>query len=186
SLADEIKRTAMRWYPAFTVEHLWGPSEKRSEPVEVAPNVWLTARHVLQQMGSEVGRCIWVDTWISITLHVANQLLTDNSLSYDPIRGLYTQHRGSCAGVVVPDVRMPNEFAGVVRANGYNVRVSRPLPQVKVAETNHESERGVLFYPDEAFSKVIPNTGTLLDLRAKVMDMLAEGLKPTSLGEVIR
>lgn len=60
------------------------------------------------------------------------------------------------------------------------------MPRVKTTETNHESERGVLFYPDEAFSKVIANTGTLLDLRAKVADMLAEGLQQAPLTEIVR
>lgn len=35
ALADEIKRTAARWW-GFTEETLWGPSERRNDSVEVA------------------------------------------------------------------------------------------------------------------------------------------------------
>lgn len=176
SLADEMKRTARRWYPAFTEEHLWGPSEKRSELVEVAPNVFLTARHVLQQLGTEVGRCIWQDTWIYITLNTTKALLNDPDLDYSPIWGLIKIPRigGSkgCAGVVIPDMRVPNEYTAILEAGGKNVRVFRPVPEVKTTETQHTSEQGVLFYPDDSFSYVIQNTGSLDDLRDAVAGML--------------
>lgn len=185
SLADEMKRTARRWFPEFTVEHLWGPSEKRAEPVEVAPGVTLTARHVLQQMGTEVGRGIWPDMWVHYTVNTAKKLLeAEGQAKYIPYEGLtYLQdyrdwgemdrrYEDRPRGVVIPDMRFPNEMYRISKGGGTVARVFRPVAEVRSAETKHSSEQAILVIPDEEFDFVIRNDGSLDDLKERVNCLL--------------
>lgn len=123
ALADEIKRTALRWWPAFTVEHMWGPSETRNLEVEVAPGFFLTARKALQQIGTEVARAIDPDVWVRFTLNVAKLLLepirphqdtVDRWRVYDKEEGITNFYElKKPGGVVIPDCRFINEFEAI-------------------------------------------------------------------------
>lgn len=91
ALADPIKRAAMSWWD-FTEEQLWGSSSNRNEPDERYPltvteeelealiednrAIYLTPRHALQQIGTEVARAIDPDVWVRYTMRVAKELLT--------------------------------------------------------------------------------------------------------------
>jgi hypothetical protein len=105
------------------------------------PQCYLTPRFALQQLGTEWGRAMFNDIWINAVMRDASQLLAGlrvfddaegNSMStvpvYTPITGLYFVPaddaalfyvgRGpNCKGVVVSDVRYPNELARI-RAEG--------------------------------------------------------------------
>lgn len=173
SLADELKRSALRWYPAFTPEHMWGPSEKRSEPVEVAPGVFLTARKVLQYMGTEVGRYIWEGTWTHIALTVAHKLIdSDGSKSYHPEKGVFEEERPPVRGVVIPDLRFFSEMKAIHNDGGLAVRVNRPSEKVKTEETDHQSEREVVSLSSFDFDFTLQNDGDLQLLRKSVDTMM--------------
>lgn len=177
ALADEIKRTAQRLWPAFTWEHLWGPSARRDEPVEVAPGVWLTARHVCQQLGTEVGRTVDPDVWLRIVQRTAVVLAGYSSMTYEEMVGLtaprksaqyLTPHRGAARrGVVVSDIRFFNE-AEFFKENGVLIRISRQVDQVRQAATDHQSEKEAVMLPDAYFHHVITNDSTQANLELKV------------------
>jgi hypothetical protein len=104
ALADEMKRLTRKVYPAMTIEHLWGPSEKRNEKIleyprknhvftkgeEIlrecaccgekndveAPQCYLTPRYALQMLGTEWGRNNYLDTWVEILLGNAVAILS--------------------------------------------------------------------------------------------------------------
>lgn len=135
SLADPLKRICKEVFQ-FTDEQLWGPSEKRNEPDKRFPNSfssanegrwpqgWLTPRYALQRLGTEWGRDCYPDVWVDYAMRVAKRLLDDNAASahngclYSAKSGLVYMNTDECpAGVVIPDVRFPNEV-DVIRAVG--------------------------------------------------------------------
>jgi len=144
SFADELKRTAMRWY-GFTVEQLWGPSEMRNTPSPKYPH--LICRDVLQKLGTEVGRHIEGMTWVNITLGVVEELISDDRLTYSYAQGIgmamSKMHR---RGVVISDVRWPagNEGRAIKDAGGKLVRIIRhDAKPLDVNSAGHPSEANV-------------------------------------------
>ena len=127
ALADEIKRiTACLW--DWDPQTLWGPSELRSIPDKRYPiafksvgpilageqNEYLTPRHALQQIGTEVARAIDPDVWVRHAIRMHDRL-QKGSCYYDQKSGLRycTEVEGvatSKKNVVIPDVRFPNEI----------------------------------------------------------------------------
>lgn len=116
ALADEMKRIVRSIYPAMTVEHMWGPSEKRNEKIPAYPRgphvyppsgtdeeptcvccgtkytddreqCYLTPRYALQLLGTEWGRHCYLDTWVDIILKNYLMLMNGGYL-YSPPLGL--------------------------------------------------------------------------------------------------
>lgn len=70
---------------------------------------------------------------------------------------------------LITDCRFPNEF-DKVKSLGEVVRVDRPgLPLLD--ENSHASEKALANVPDEEWSRVLTNDGTLEDFKVKVLDM---------------
>lgn len=170
ALADEIKRTAMRWY-GFTEEQLWGPSELRATPSPLYPN--LICRDVLQKLGTEVGREIYLDTWVDITISIAKRLAAGNCY-YDRVTGVRffptTDMMRGRSDVVIPDVRWAagNEGKAILAAGGYLWRVTRHGVGLPRASAAHASERAACEESAEQFHAVIENEGTFDDLEKRV------------------
>lgn len=186
-LADEIKRTAKRWYD-FTDEQLWGPSEMRNAPdkrflrspeaVSKGGPVYLTPRFVLQFLGTEAGRMFYPNTWIDITLRTAKTLFIHNQ-SYSPQLGI---HGGGCnfgpgvvRGVVIPDVRFRNEVDAIQTAGGLVARVLRPSAGLAGAAGQHVSETEQSELPDDMFlGGIIDNQSDIPKLHETV-DLMVHG-----------
>lgn len=188
SLADPIKRAAMEWWD-FTEEQLWGPSEMRNKPDKRYPrglppppegmgykatDFYLTPRHALQQIGTEVGRAIDPDVWVRLTMKVANELL-DGGCSYSRTEGVVSWVAGlplDPKGVVISDCRFKNEFKGVKDAGGYNVRLTGRCAEW-AKTSSHASEAQQREVPDSYFNELLDNSGTLEELPGEV-DMLVD------------
>lgn len=196
ALADELKRTAMRWY-GFTPAQLWGPSELRNTPSPKYPQ--LICRDVLQKMGTEVGRGIYLDTWVDMTIATARELIDGvgqdgierHRPGYAPALGIvwnfdvnlqppepwYQARRISkTGGVVVPDVRFKNEVAAIRAAEGYLVRVRREMTGLGGDAGKHKSETEQLEISDEEFDALLNNTGTIAQLGVQV-DQVVERVR---------
>lgn len=137
ALADELKRICMRVFD-FSIDQLWGPSEKRNEPdkryVQVrkgshgstasgknwtdrvplpAQDICLTPRHALQQLGTDWGRACYENVWVDFAMRVAEKLESRIHIGdrlHDP-QG-YIQHEGLVPLNEYPDLN--NDINGVV------------------------------------------------------------------------
>ena len=179
ALADELKRTAQRWYE-FTDTQLWGPSEERNKPDPRYGD--LSPRKVLQTLGTEVGRQIYPNTWVDYMLRVANRLLDPTGTEqpcYSPEKGLFFEHREGAwdpdkipMGIVIPDVRFQNEVDSIRATGGHVIKITRPGAGLQGTAGQHTSETEQEHIPRELFSYFLPNTGTLEDLEKKVARMM--------------
>lgn len=163
SFADEIKRTTRRWWPNFTMDELWGPSEARSR---IHPEYNdLTARRACQFIGTEVGRGLDSNVWARAGLEVARKLL-DGGCWYSPSTGLTfdaTAQRPS--GVVFDDARFPNELNAIVAAGGKTWKIVRPGAGLEGEAAAHESEHALDGFDDSKFNAIIVNNKSLADLK---------------------
>lgn len=212
ALADEIKRITMRLWD-FSEEQLWGPSELRDIPDKRCPLkgaapgsigdpcgfqeedrrfiediggvAYLTPRHALQQIGTEVARAIDPDVWVRFTMKVAKELLADPKyLMYSRTEGVVPTIEQSAMGewrrddapeqstrgIVIPDVRFPNEVEGIRAVGGKVWRKKRELPEVE--PSTHASEVSLLSWDDAAFDAALP--GGDLDLLGLRIDSLID------------
>jgi hypothetical protein len=192
ALADPIKRAAMEWWD-FTEEQLWG--DLKEEPDQRYPAEWrraaegsgahdfqgfLTPRHALQQIGTEVARRIDPDVWVRITMRIADQLLTpikvegtDAWRNYHRTKGITNFYDlGPVKGVAISDCRFENEFKAV-KENGTLVRIKRPKAGLEGEQAQHQSEAEQREFPDEYFDHIIDNDGdTLHNLKLRVDSMM--------------
>lgn len=169
ALADPLKRACAEWF-GWSEERLWGPSALRN-----LPDInWdgLTARLALQTLGSEWGRGMHPDVWVRKALHVYRELSRDTAFGhYTGPGGLMYSLNWSqpIAGVVIPDVRYPNELKAIRSEGGKVWRVVRPGAGLSGEAGEHISERSV---NDEDCDRLIDNSGTLVELKEKVLNAL--------------
>jgi hypothetical protein len=143
--------------------------------------VYLTARHVLQQLGTELGRSCYLNTWVDLAIRTTRQVLRKDGeiLGYSATQGiLYGQQRmyfpendgvlERASGVVIPDIRFKNEFDAVRTAGGYLIRVTRSGSGLSGGYAAHASEVEQREIPDEDFDLVLRNDRTLEDLYENV------------------
>lgn len=196
ALADELKRTAKKWY-GFTDAQLWGPSELRNTPSPKYPQ--LICRDVLQKLGTEVGRSIYANTWVDITLTTAREMIEGTEPvpgqrmrpGYAPALGLvwnydpgmqpsepYYRVRAvsKTGGIVIPDMRFKNELAAIRDAGGYLTRVQRAVADLEGAAGLHKSETEQTEIPDTEFDALFNNSGTIPQLGVQV-DQVVERLR---------
>ncbi len=169
SLADEMKRTCANWFQ-WGNETLWGPSERRNAPH--ARLGGLTARHALQQLGTEFGRACYENLWIDIALRAARKL-EQGGYHYTQSGGL--EYAGevltgfpilSGRAVVIPDVRFENEAIAIEQAGGRVIVVTREDgARLEGAAAAHVSELGwqTIALRERAWS--LTNDRTLDDLK---------------------
>jgi len=205
ALADEIKRIAARLW-GFSAQSLWGPSELRNiqderyplkRPMRVEFNgdteglndyrvhldayeacPFLTPRRALQQIGTEVARSIDPDVWIRFAIANANKLL--GGASYTQEHGIQKGISMPCSGVVISDVRFPNEVKGIEKVGGKNWRKKRWVKTLTGAASKHASEISLLDTPDDSFDAVLPD-GSLAHLQlliGSVLSVYAGKLRP--------
>lgn len=157
ALADPMKRAAREWF-GWDEDVLWGSSDKRAY---VDPVFGFTARHALQQLGTEVGRRLHPDVWVEHTMRVAETLVVASGWRYTPTGGLErTTREARNPGVVISDVRFPNEVAAIQSAGGHVVRLlrnSRTKRWWQLWVRVHASERQLDEVPPQLFAAVIDN-----------------------------
>lgn len=147
---------------------------------------YLTPRHALQQIGTEVARAIDPDVWVRLTMRIAKQLLTTPGAFYIRTGGVLVEviNPGDMVeffkGVVISDCRFKNEFKQV-KDNGILVRIKRPTSGLEGQQAQHQSEAEQREFPDGYFDHVIDNDGdTLHNLKLRVdsmMDFIAGRMK---------
>lgn len=109
---------------------------------ECPPGLTVSARHLLQTFGTDWARNqVSDDIWLRIAAHRIDYFLTHGY------------------GVVVDDVRFPNEVDLIRRKGGVVIRVDRPG---FAAVGGHEAERSLTDLVPDA---VIDNSGSLSALR---------------------
>lgn len=174
--ADEIKRIAMNLY-GFSYEQLWGPSERRNECSPLYPG--LTARFVLQKLGTEVGRGIHKDTWVNKLFHDYENLFNSSKI-YSKSLGIIFSKDNNCdvntnpKGLVIPDVRWPegNEGNAIRDRGGIVINVSRYGAGLSGSLSEHESEQNTINASSDIFDCIIINDGCLSDLYDKLDNAL--------------
>jgi len=191
SLADPIKRFSKELWD-FSDEQLWGSSENRNRPDERYPigDEFLTARKVLQHLGTEGGRALDYDVWIRYAIKISTVLLTTKkewcyspSIGLQPYISQYPQGEFETVegfpeqvkAVVIADVRFKNEIQFIKEAGGKLVRVIRPGAGLQGDFGKHQSEIEMESIPDDQFDLVVQNTGTLDDLQS-IIDRFANSL----------
>lgn len=171
ALADEMKRICRNLW-GFSENQLWGPSSERSKPgstLQDSQDLTLTPRVALQQLGTEVARAIDPDVWVRFTIRTAKRILEGGH--YDRLYGV-----GGCIrqedsppvnGVVISDVRFPNEVAAIQRNGG---KVWRKKRQFSVL-SSHASETALSDRPDSHFDVVLPDA-SLSHLKLVIDDIM--------------
>jgi hypothetical protein len=128
----------------------------------------LSPRLALQQLGTEWGRAMYEGVWINYALRAAGQLLIGEKyrrVSYLPELGLHDRGEGqgleSVYGVVIADVRFPNELRRIREVGGKIWLIERP-GDFNDEVLRHASEDGL---DGEKFDSIVSNDGTLEHLR---------------------
>jgi hypothetical protein len=177
ALADPMKRACAEWF-GWSADTLWGPSENRNQPW---PNLGgLTARKALQLLGTEYGRACYEDVWVDYAIRVAEAILKFD-FAYSPTVGLNNWMRGrKPKGVVISDVRFPNEADAIRAAGGQVWRITRSPNDFSVDDLKwmqHSSETALDSWPDERFDAVIRNDDPIESLRATILATAIHRLK---------
>lgn len=165
AFADALKRMMLPLgYPA---DVLWGPSEGRSW---VHPVLGISAREMLQKVGTEVARQIDPDFWVKAWGDVVDKLGT-GSYTYTPERGLdrlLTPLPGEVF-IVAADLRFANEHADLARRNAYTVLVEREAASKDADQ--HLSERWCREAARQCVREVVLNDGPMeaLEERARAI-----------------
>jgi hypothetical protein len=149
------------------------------------PLEYLTPRHALQTLGTEWGRNCYTNTWVDYALRVAKRLLEPIKVKSlgSPAWTVYDRTLGwtnnfttkEPKGVVISDVRYPNENNATTRASaGVRVRVRRKVAALMPGDLgNHSSETSLIHMHDDGWDWVIENDGDKHLLRMKVDQMMA-------------
>jgi hypothetical protein len=153
-----------------------GPEDYRDHlpcPKMFAGPEFLTPRHALQSLGTEWGRSCYPDVWVDYVIKTARLVLEPHDdgdangwyARYDARSGLCGREFPSnrARGVVIPDVRFPNEVAAIRAAGGKIWLIERPCVGLEGEAGAHISEHAIdEFDPDGR----IVNYGRLEDLAA--------------------
>jgi hypothetical protein len=187
--ADPIKRTLGEWLK-FSDAQLWGNERDRPDcRYKRADGKCLTARHALQQLGTEFGRACYPNLWVDLALDTATTLLRNGqtAISYDPKIGLRRSDRvDSISGICFADVRFLNEVNAIQQSGGKVIRLKRGMPtrwqllrETVIGPRRHESEFQQLMIPDSLFDHVIDNRSMSLDDLRFVLEAYVAGQTPS-------
>jgi hypothetical protein len=156
---------------------------KTAAPLEQVM-VPVSPRYVLQHLG-DWARRFRADAYVTFALQRAAAVREYRTTLADPLAVVlppvvmaqrWRQHSLDNAPlhVVINDVRMKNEIAGIHDAGGRVFRMKRKHAMALLAPgiPNHQSELEQRSVPDDAVDGIIENNGTLEDLRGVVHDLL--------------
>lgn len=144
SFAEPIKRMGAEFFVSLGYEKdeavalVWAHKER------IVPEINATPRHVLQTLGTQWGRdCINQSIWLDCMK--------------------YRIEKEKSYGVVIDDVRFLNEAEMIKDMGGEMWKIIRPSV---VNKETHVSEGGLDDW--DGFDRVIENTGTIQEFRAKL------------------
>ena len=142
SFAAPLKRVVSHMLNSLGLE---GVHYAYSDKEAIIPELGVSARHMMQTLGTEWGRaCIHPDFWVMIARVEAQRIMADGR------------------SVVIDDVRLPNEAAMIRDLGGELWRIERP----GIAYNGgHKSEGGL---EDITPDRVIVNDGTIAQLLEKI------------------
>lgn len=153
AFATPIKAMIRLMFPTLPEQFITGPSCFRNE---IIPNAVdkngnpLTVRQLHIDLGTELGRSYNEDIWIN-----------NFDLSYQQAK------KQNCDLVIVPDVRMINEF-NYLRKQGFSqIRLLRHNNILN----NHITETEQNKIKDEDFDFILNNNGSLEDLEQEVLQI---------------
>jgi hypothetical protein len=152
AFADPIKEMVRLMFPALPKKFLYSSSKYRSEiiPGAFKDGQPLTIRQALIDLGTGVGRqykeTVWLDAFDE---ECKNHNYTDI--------------------LIVPDLRFKNEFDHLKNKNFYIIKLYRDNNSTII---NHASETSQDQIPDSDFDYILPNNGTMQDLKLLVTDVV--------------
>jgi hypothetical protein len=151
NFSDPLKRIVRELFNVSTKE-LWGPSQNRSPEV----------RAMLQELGTDYARKFRPNIWVD---------KMEESLSAFASSGIK-----GYKGVVVADIRFPNEIELLRSMGGKMIRIRRPgnCSHLPTELGKHSSETAIDNMPDSAFDYIIQNDGTLEDLQNTVLSIIED------------
>tara|TARA_R110000824_G_scaffold40789_5_gene121931 strand:- start:642 stop:1238 length:597 start_codon:yes stop_codon:yes gene_type:complete len=163
AFADPIKRICMDLYK-FSYDQVYGHLKEEPDPR------WdgLTPRHAMQQLGTEVCRSVYADTWVRYCLDLIERAsVGEEVVLHDARRRGFFPYKGASQLWCVTDVRFPNE-ADTIRARGGQV--------IKVVRPSLEGTQGDGHVSETNIDRIDPdflvlNDGTLEDLWEKVREL---------------
>ena len=161
AFGDALKRMLLPL--GFPEDVLWGPSEIRDQWVH--PVLGVTARAVLQHVGTEGCRSVDPDFWVKLWADVIDKLRS-GKYGYDRTKGAVELlvERSNPVLVIAPDLRFDNEHAAVeAMDDAVSVLVERPEDDGNVDA--HASEVWCKAAAAQCVDHVIVNDSTLEALR---------------------
>lgn len=166
SFADPLKVCVQELF-GYSADVLWGPSQNRTPEV----------RSILQELGTDFARKYRPNIWID-KMRERIQLCLEGGIDfYDLVSDSEIE---KAKGIVVPDVRFPNEAAMLYSdLNAFTIRIVRPgnysLSSDSAAQ--HASEVDQENIPPEHIAMTLQNNSTVEQLRIAVRTVGEELLK---------
>lgn len=154
-LADPMKRFVGEVF-GMSWDQLFGPSENR----ERVDERWgRSPRHLLQTLGTDWGREMGhPDVWIRYLVRKADEIVES----------------GRAKGIVVTDVRFPNELSVLRQAGAKLVLVRRAEASSRSDVASlHASETSLDELPPTSYHAVLGNDGTKAEFQQKVRELLS-------------
>jgi hypothetical protein len=165
AFADALKRMLLPL--GFADDVLWGASDRREW---VQPALGISARGLLQKIGTEVARQIDADFWVKAWSATVDQILTGR-YSYAPDRGLlgpFSTELTDDVLIVVADLRFANEQKELARRNAYTVLVERDgLKKVDQHVSEHWCREGAR----QCVQEIVPNNGPKEELEQRACEI---------------
>lgn len=187
----EAFKALVKWFDTVATSH--GMYEKERGPgffpdykKGAITDRILTARYVLQTLGTEWGRQFSPRMWNDYAIRIANKLLDGEYNVYDRATG--ATNTGIAASpdfVFITDGRFKNEINGVARAGGATVLVKNPKAKddgavEKAGVAGHKSEAELKGMPEHLYNYVLINDKTKgLRTLGDLVEGFAQKLRPT-------
>lgn len=117
---------------------------------------FLSPRMALQLLGTEWGRHCYENTWVDYALRAADLLLGTDTAAYSQREGVFDvsaltredRWPSELRGVVIPDVRFPNEVKAIRAKGGKIIYLRRTWAQkITHGVLNHSSELEMAYVP---------------------------------------
>jgi len=163
AFADPLKRAGSEMF-GIPLEDFHSDDKK-----EVVNKFWgFSPRQIAQLIGTEGGRELFRDDiWVRrahleyITHLETTAMMPKDRYDNNSVPGL--------GGMVITDVRFPNEAEWIKEYDGIIIHINRPGADGVVGEAAHASEAG---YPDELKDYIVENAGSLDDLYVLIDNLL--------------
>lgn len=166
-------------YPRWITVHDACPLDHQHGSVDCLEGVHeetlcLTPRHLMQSLGTW-GRGEFEDIWVKRALDTAAAVLVGSDYVADVgIVPLDRTRARIASGVVIPDVRYPNEVARIREAGGKVIRITRPGAGLAGAAAQHASETSLERWSEQDFDGVCDNDGPIEKLEAWAKEWVKE------------